>query len=696
MSYEGKHTVFRTAVASAPSQPLTTSSKTHATPIAMMWQTVGERWLDSAREASSAKDKIVGWKQRAMVFDTTLRTQAGQQPITIPCPVEAFPDFCLEHDEILVNAFQLTNDTKFLEAYVDGTWELHSCTTSRRLVSTDEPLLYQALPDGIQGSRILDSECPTFDTLWRRQRGKGRLGEAEPMVPLGAPKQWARSSKLSDAEGLANERPQKRLRSGPIIDLTYSTSDDDDDDNMSQPGVDVLRKENTLKGPKVEQDPHTSLLQSFSRNGRGRGRGPSQKGAKSGRRKVSQIDGGKLWPTAYEAKDVIAGFKTMEIQLTERPKPSLEVLFTQTFNRPFIRSTFTRHWSLYQRFSRRHLNTIQQLEHTPVGSENSLWPSFVAVAEAEMDGSGNQYDRDEDEEDEDGNENDEDPSDAKRFCRAGNGDVGHANPSNVAPSSKRIVSDPSSSSSDNDSASESDDAAMVIDARFLCPYCDEIYPTNPSRCLKCLHRTTDSKSQPAPFAALGCRNKYHRITIPATAATEHCERHRFETRLIHKAIQAGWPRKINFEALQHRIVSLLKPTLGPIVDNPCQSSLFLQLVAKARKHGSMHTFGANVPGKSFIGRVLVPEVAIHLIETDLQISWKNAIQTKKESDSYGYLAFPDNGSDNDDDDDETPSIPSISSVPSVPSFQQQPVKRKGLTPPLFMASGMKDDAIEID
>jgi len=53
------------------------------------------------------------------------------------------------------------------------------------------------------------------------------------------------------------------------------------------------------------------------------------------------------------------------------------------------------------------------------------------------------------------------------------------------------------------------------------------------------------------------------------------------------------------------------------------------------------------PG-DFIQRILVPEVAVHLIMEDLHSTYSNAIKTLRESVEYGVAMFPDTGADNEE------------------------------------------------
>ncbi|KDQ49880.1 hypothetical protein JAAARDRAFT_51555 [Jaapia argillacea MUCL 33604] len=649
---------------SSSSQPLTAPSTHHAAPLASMWQNVSPEWLQQHQLASSKQDSVINKKQRASELATKIQvkimywSKPNEPAVTFPVDVEHFPKFSLSHYPAISDSFGLLNDQIYLEAY-DAGWERHTRATSRTVAKGDI-LLYRALPSGLQGPHLSDSECPGLDTYIRKHgpipgKGKGRAGRS----PLSSSSTRQKREWPCDSISVPNDETQiseplpKRRRKDNIIDLTLdSESDDELPSTISQ----FLPKVEERDAPPsfVEGSSRTTILQSRKRR--------SRKG-----------DLVSIWPTSYSAAYILAGFEKMDLLLAQRSKGKLRIpnAFCAAFDGArFVQSTFSVHWGVYGRAKTLGKDLISKFKRLEA-SEDGKWPEFVAAFKDIE--SGQQA-----------------PVLAPSLdppATVTDEEMPHAV---TKPMSRVIVDD------DYDSSDSSDDGFMALDSRLLCPFCDEIYPLRPSQCLRDQCDELKARSTPAPDLAI-TRNKDHLRIIPATAAAQHCERHRFESSVAAQASREHWPTDINLSQIPSRIKSLL-PTLSHIVHDPDTNSYFQKLEESVKEDGTMQTFYLNgeygvmksigvgyygpkgyqtiylslleafpdlktngiryigrnnrsepqpihVPGNIFVNRVLVPEVAILLIQADLNLLRDQAIKTKKASDTYGFIMFPDDEDD---------------------------------------------------
>lgn len=90
-----------------------------------------------------------------------------------------------------------------------------------------------------------------------------------------------------------------------------------------------------------------------------------------------------------------------------------------------------------------------------------------------------------------------------------------------------------------------------IDPKDLCPYCDDLLPSNPTPLLLRLLATAKSASTPdvRPTNPLG-----RKATM--TVYVDLCQRHRFESVLLPKARKKGWKEVIKWENLKERVEAM--------------------------------------------------------------------------------------------------------------------------------------------
>ncbi|KAL0571669.1 hypothetical protein V5O48_010287 [Marasmius crinis-equi] len=244
-----------------------------------------------------------------------------------------------------------------------------------------------------------------------------------------------------------------------------------------------------------------------------------------------------------------------------------------------------------------------------------------------------------------------------------------------------------------------------IDPKTLCPFCDARLPKAPTPYLRDLIKEAIKKSVPDPRPT----NQLGRKSKKISSWVHICQRHHFETELLPQAEANGWPKEIDFKKLEPR-VSKLKSRLQEIIEDvewkgqlgddperweleaesPRASCVFWQDTLREVK-GKGSNVAANVksqfssfdkiqPGyygelgsviihhalfelfppasiepdlvaplnpKEFIGRVLVPEVAVRLIMEDRKLrgasGFDEAVQILRKSAAYGVAMFPSDG-----------------------------------------------------
>ncbi|KAJ7245945.1 hypothetical protein C8J57DRAFT_951295, partial [Mycena rebaudengoi] len=111
--------------------------------------------------------------------------------------------------------------------------------------------------------------------------------------------------------------------------------------------------------------------------------------------------------------------------------------------------------------------------------------------------------------------------------------------------------------------------------RLLCNYCDQLLPTVQSDKLLAMGEKLFKLSWQDPLP----ENAFHRRTASVTMTVEYCERHRFESIHLPRAITAGWTLHPNFEGLFRRILDLGQPLR--LLCSDITESMFFQA---ARKH----------------------------------------------------------------------------------------------------------------
>ncbi|KAK7057639.1 RTC4-like domain-containing protein [Favolaschia claudopus] len=99
------------------------------------------------------------------------------------------------------------------------------------------------------------------------------------------------------------------------------------------------------------------------------------------------------------------------------------------------------------------------------------------------------------------------------------------------------------------------------DPKTLCPYCDTLLPAQPTPLLTRLLEETFKKSyrDARPANPLGRK-------APMNVFIGVCQRHRFESETLPEAEMRGWPKFIDWEGLQGRVLALKRDLLGILRD----------------------------------------------------------------------------------------------------------------------------------
>ncbi|KDR70608.1 hypothetical protein GALMADRAFT_1349818 [Galerina marginata CBS 339.88] len=217
------------------------------------------------------------------------------------------------------------------------------------------------------------------------------------------------------------------------------------------------------------------------------------------------------------------------------------------------------------------------------------------------------------------------------------------------------------------------DAEEDKDPSHLCPFCDEKLPENPSETLTRLREFLETRTWPDPMPD----NRLHRSAPSFETYIHFCTRHQFESKHLPLAKSAGWPMDVDFAKVFDQVcheypslVSLLEiennkanefltaakehyeqgPSRLQGVFGQFERSTKLgagyygeagyQLVLVAIRHlfprssidaTNIHPLTYDV----FTREVLALEAVIRLIQVDLKIGRKEALQVFNDSHSFG-------------------------------------------------------------
>ncbi|KAJ7705217.1 hypothetical protein B0H16DRAFT_1213803, partial [Mycena metata] len=213
----------------------------------------------------------------------------------------------------------------------------------------------------------------------------------------------------------------------------------------------------------------------------------------------------------------------------------------------------------------------------------------------------------------------------------------------------------------------------------LCNFCDAELPTNPSDSLIARGRVLFDISVPYPLP----ENPLHR-RLSHQQTADYCTQHRFEQQHIPRALAEGWPFKPNFATLFHRILYLGRPlrNLCQVLDQSffftAAREYYSDKVAQRSSLGARYSsnrssqHGAGYYGERgyqllvqairfmfpdspdllakfqpltyeiIILEILLPEAAMRLIEQDLNIPPKDAIDVLRASYNFGVGLHPAN------------------------------------------------------
>ncbi|KAL1748146.1 RTC4-like domain-containing protein [Schizophyllum fasciatum] len=219
-----------------------------------------------------------------------------------------------------------------------------------------------------------------------------------------------------------------------------------------------------------------------------------------------------------------------------------------------------------------------------------------------------------------------------------------------------------------------------IDARELCPYCDELLPPSPTPTLTRMLEEVAKKSRPAPRPSnpRGRKAQLRHFVIV-------CQRHRFERDVLPEAERKGWPKEIDWGALPARVRGLRDGLQRVLEDGAGHAGCVFweELAREIREKGTRATTGvagqfenfekvqigyygeqgaaiitqtlysmfpmdlidpetvAPLSAGEFLQRVLLPEAGLRLIAEDRGRGARDALRTLRESARYGVAMFPD-------------------------------------------------------
>ena len=214
-----------------------------------------------------------------------------------------------------------------------------------------------------------------------------------------------------------------------------------------------------------------------------------------------------------------------------------------------------------------------------------------------------------------------------------------------------------------------------FDPAELCPYCDEPWPVNPSEKLQEARRNLDLQSYPDSEYA---ENPLHR-SVPGgfVKSISVCMLHRFEAHTLREAQLNGWPMQIDFDGLYPRVVELI-PQVRPLITHPTTSEYYWLARKLYNEVGStaaqsimgqyqdFESYSAGYYGEvgariirltleiyitdeippplshsDFLDKVLLPEIAVRLIQEDMGLPRDMAIGTVSRSRLFGLGMYPD-------------------------------------------------------
>lgn len=133
----------------------------------------------------------------------------------------------------------------------------------------------------------------------------------------------------------------------------------------------------------------------------------------------------------------------------------------------------------------------------------------------------------------------------------------------------------------------------------LCPFCDLPLPTNPSTIFDQLLAIAVARSHPDPreWNPHGLRGTFQ-------DSIEVCRRHEFESTILPRGYDEGWPFKIDWQILEKRVMER-KDTLQPIVQGAQgakeKSVFWNDLVKSFEKDGSRLTLDTKRQAFTFAG-----------------------------------------------------------------------------------------------
>ncbi|KIJ49739.1 hypothetical protein M422DRAFT_246083 [Sphaerobolus stellatus SS14] len=210
---------------------------------------------------------------------------------------------------------------------------------------------------------------------------------------------------------------------------------------------------------------------------------------------------------------------------------------------------------------------------------------------------------------------------------------------------------------------------------LVCPYCETVWPANPSVELQCMRAKLDSDEYSHAIQSPSCSYAHHAYKHYFSMQAELCHQHLLES----EAASDKWPASIDFEALLKRL-EIFVEELNEIEEFKNTSSLkarsSLATYGRFQKYhagyygghsaviiatalGKLFPCDANTSSLSqpfvscidpetihpldrneFVDCVLVPEAAILLIAADLHLVPDEAEKAWAESASYGRLNYP--------------------------------------------------------
>ncbi|KAF8872367.1 RTC4-like domain-containing protein [Mucidula mucida] len=642
----------------------------YAKPLSEMWQHATPEWLAAHQAAAIEDDAATARKKCAQMalirkyrsVKIVVYYEKDREPMIFDYTAMNMPDMTAGESNILQEA--LTGSCTSFQTYVDkdDEWHIHGLDTVRQ-VATGDVLIYRVLPDGINGTKLTDDDCPDIETYYLKAK--------KPLL-------MARKRK-APAESISTPVPRTTTKNIPKS-TTMSRV-------LSSPSPSV---------PSPSLIPYSNDLE---KNGHFQ----------------------HPWPKGQPAHIILDGIKTIleRASLCGSPRESCDAIFQRVFpSVQYSKGVFDKHLCQYRNASQ----DMREIWANPKQNGGRVWDEFfTAVDEKVLNITDLEETEEVDKEVERPRKKQKKDNNMPSIVSAASSPtllpvsipsslasqsvppLLSATPvqpppwlSNAAFIQPAIYTDPVLSMTTPEFESAQVEVANLVSGMEhvislllsssetgICERCDGPLPINPSQQLSALsNRIATITSNEHNIGLLGdfcALHKFEAISLPNILATETYP---------HVVVNfAGLLKHITKNTIIQSFVcgALFLPT--PHRDFNIWKSYFFSLTLQSVKvYGANKTFSLSgellsinitsaeyygprglaiitksllqtypnqfcnaqqywsMPSIKYLERVLVPEVTTALIMEDLAIDYETAAQIKIRSTQYGQIFFPDNSS----------------------------------------------------